>query len=434
MVEKLTVIFLLVQLFVVAAFDTTLSAQTTKSSKKSTRTLVMSDTRPFSYTIVDDLPPYYIGHSYGELLSALTDREKVATKGEYESTFNYKVRMAKFNERPIIGTTNYRSRFAFTFLPNEDQFAMKYDPDISEMDITVTWTNRIEFGGYSTPYSSLTWSESSRKVGSYIGRNAFNLALRVSVYRNDSYYLVTELPNLEKIGQKIASFTLDSPVYMSFKKVALSEALRASIRIPPSDARLAKINLRILVIGRLAEKSVLYRESRDTPDITDPYDRYNFDHAINLAVEEIWLYDYKTGKVYVRFGADRSEGVSPYTSNPAVEIAEDDTDKDKQVPSPSPTPKTISETVFGGVLNSQATSLPNPAYPPAARAVRAGGAVSVQVLISESGSVISARAVSGHPLLRAAAASAARGARFGPAVLSGQPVKISGVIIYEFVP
>jgi protein TonB len=97
---------------------------------------------------------------------------------------------------------------------------------------------------------------------------------------------------------------------------------------------------------------------------------------------------------------------------------------------PPPVPKTIS----GGVVNGKATSLPKPPYPPAARAVRASGAVNVQVTISESGSVISASAVSGHPLLRAAAEQAARSARFAPTLLSGQPVKVTGVIVYNFVP
>jgi protein TonB len=101
---------------------------------------------------------------------------------------------------------------------------------------------------------------------------------------------------------------------------------------------------------------------------------------------------------------------------------------------PPPKAKPIPKTVSGGVLNGKATSLPKPAYPPAARAVRAGGSVSVQVLISETGSVLSASAVSGHPLLRPAAESAARSAHFSPTLLSGQPVKVSGVITYNFVP
>ena len=95
-----------------------------------------------------------------------------------------------------------------------------------------------------------------------------------------------------------------------------------------------------------------------------------------------------------------------------------------------PVPKQIS----GGVLNGKAISLPKPPYPPAARAVRASGAVSVQVLVNESGNVVSASAVSGHPLLRASAVQAARAARFEPTTLSGQAVKVSGVLTYNFVP
>ena len=91
-----------------------------------------------------------------------------------------------------------------------------------------------------------------------------------------------------------------------------------------------------------------------------------------------------------------------------------------------------SKTISGGVLNSKATNLPQPAYPPAARAVRAHGSVSVQVTVDETGEVISASAVSGHPLLRASAVQAARSAKFTPTKLSGQPVKVTGVITYNF--
>lgn len=91
-------------------------------------------------------------------------------------------------------------------------------------------------------------------------------------------------------------------------------------------------------------------------------------------------------------------------------------------------------TISGGVLNGKAASLPKPVYPPAARAVRAGGSVAVAVLIDESGQVVSANAVSGHPLLTAASEEAARKARFSPTLLEGRPVKVSGIITYNFVP
>ena len=89
--------------------------------------------------------------------------------------------------------------------------------------------------------------------------------------------------------------------------------------------------------------------------------------------------------------------------------------------------------ISGGVLNGKAISLPKPAYPAIARQAHASGTVTVQVTIDENGNVISAHAVSGHPLLQAVAVAAARSARFSPTKLSGQPVKVTGVITYNFV-
>jgi outer membrane biosynthesis protein TonB len=94
---------------------------------------------------------------------------------------------------------------------------------------------------------------------------------------------------------------------------------------------------------------------------------------------------------------------------------------------------TQSKALPGGVLNGKATSLPKPTYPPAARAVRATGSVPVQVLIDEDGKVFLARATGGHPLLRTAATRAACEASFSPTLLSGEPVKVSGIITYNFV-
>src|SRR5688500_9676507 len=87
-------------------------------------------------------------------------------------------------------------------------------------------------------------------------------------------------------------------------------------------------------------------------------------------------------------------------------------------------------TISGGVVNGKAINLPATAYPAAARAVGAGGSVNVQVLLDEEGNIVSATAVSGHPLLRSAAEGAARNATFRPTMLQGQPVKVSGVITY----
>lgn len=85
-----------------------------------------------------------------------------------------------------------------------------------------------------------------------------------------------------------------------------------------------------------------------------------------------------------------------------------------------------------GVVNGKATDLPVPVYPLPAKAVGADGVVSVQIMIDESGNVTSAKAVSGHTLLRQSAERAARGAKFRPTLLSNEPVKAMGVIAYNF--
>jgi TonB family protein len=100
----------------------------------------------------------------------------------------------------------------------------------------------------------------------------------------------------------------------------------------------------------------------------------------------------------------------------------------KEAPTPPAPPKPIS----GGVLNGKAINMPAPEYPAIAKQANASGPVTVHVTVDEYGNVISATAVSGHPLLRATAVSAARQAKFSPTKLSGQGVKISGVLVYTF--
>jgi periplasmic protein TonB len=104
-------------------------------------------------------------------------------------------------------------------------------------------------------------------------------------------------------------------------------------------------------------------------------------------------------------------------------------------PTPAPTPAQRPSTVHltSSVLTSKALSKPAPPYPAIAKQVGVQGSVAVQVLIDEQGRVVSAKATSGHPMLQAAAVQAAYKAVFTPTLLTGQPVKVTGVITYNFV-
>jgi protein TonB len=111
---------------------------------------------------------------------------------------------------------------------------------------------------------------------------------------------------------------------------------------------------------------------------------------------------------------------------------DDDGVKPPVMPKKDPDPPKRPVAVSGGVLNGEARSLPKPIYPAPAKQMNISDSVSVQVVIDEKGNVISAKAVSGNQMLRTAAEVAARQAKFGTTYLTGQPVKVTGVIVYKF--
>ncbi len=114
-------------------------------------------------------------------------------------------------------------------------------------------------------------------------------------------------------------------------------------------------------------------------------------------------------------------GISPTSQEVRVSLEE-----------PPPAPRPILKPISGGVLNGTAISLPQPVYPEPARKMRTSGIVTVEVILDETGKVVSATATSGPTILRDAAIQAALKAKFSPTKLSGQPVKVSGIINYKF--
>ena len=99
-------------------------------------------------------------------------------------------------------------------------------------------------------------------------------------------------------------------------------------------------------------------------------------------------------------------------------------------PGPAEPPKAVRTSaaiVHGGALRKV-----DPVYPANAREARITGVVTVEVSISEQGSVTSARAISGPPIFLNSAVSAARNWTFKPSTLGGVPVKTTTTIVFNF--
>jgi len=174
--------------------------------------------------------------------------------------------------------------------------------------------------------------------------------------------------------------------------------------------------------------NVLYE--KDEPDAA----LTRIDEAIKLDANDYWNFRTRA-KIYRKLGKN---DLADADEQKAKELDAGKKDKTASESADTPPPSNSNQTlpppksISGGVLNGKATSLPKPTYPAAAKAVRASGAVNVQVQVDEKGNVTSASAVSGHPLLRSAAEQAAKQAKFSPTLLSGKPVKVSGVLVYNF--
>lgn len=122
---------------------------------------------------------------------------------------------------------------------------------------------------------------------------------------------------------------------------------------------------------------------------------------------------------------------SPIGSGGSVPVPPPPAPKPKPSPEPAPTPKQTVQ-VSKGVIQGAAIIKPAPAYPSIAKQAGVQGAVQILVTISEEGRVIDASIVSGHPLLRQATLDAARRWIFNPTTLTEVPVKVQGILTFNF--
>jgi protein TonB len=134
--------------------------------------------------------------------------------------------------------------------------------------------------------------------------------------------------------------------------------------------------------------------------------------------------DGKGKKDGVKDGDDRADNTE------RTERPEPPQPEKKREEQPSPQLQPVAKS--GGVLQGSAIRRVSPTYPPLARVSRTTGTVVVEVVVDESGNVISARDLSGHPLLREAAVYAARQWKWRATLLSGVPVQVVGTITFNF--
>jgi TonB family protein len=271
------------------------------------------------------------------------------------------------------------------------------------------------------------------------------LQIREQVPNLDIQFVRSALVNLAELYLAMGKY---GDAESSFERVITSYR-----NVNPNDVRLADTLERIALVhfarNNQSKAEAAYQESlRLKETVLGPENPRTMKSVLELA--EFYQFSGEFAKAvphYQRLLTYREKSKGPRHKEELAEVVdryscalrklnkiEDANNIEKRLlDSPAGTGVSNQPETVDGVLNGRAVSMPRPTYPAQARAARASGTVIVRVLVDEKGSVIRACAIKGHQLLTHTSELAAYGAKFTPTLLSGMPVKVMGIITYNYV-
>ena len=131
-------------------------------------------------------------------------------------------------------------------------------------------------------------------------------------------------------------------------------------------------------------------------------------------------------------GTTTGSGLGTEIKNTGPKVIKPEVKKTTTPPPPLKKPQKTIVRQPTEVITGSAIYLAQPRTAGAITTLELKGQIRVNVVIGTNGRVISARAMNGHKLLQRAAAAAAKRSKFRPTMLNKVPVKVSGIIIYNF--
>jgi len=239
----------------------------TRAQTRQARSRSTFDQQPFDISR-ESLPPNYLGHYFPAIFAAVAKRQAASKKGEYETTSDYENRLARLSRLPLVGSLRTDSLFAFVIGP----VSQNYEADGNTLHLSLALT------------ADAQWLHTEKLIGSYVGRNAFNRAVRVKAYRYDDYLL-----EIEGYSQPDDTFS-------------------ASITKGPVDAQKIKPHIRALLLC-YSLTGASSDSDHDPPTVDEPYDEYRFKYTLNIKPVALWFFDSANGTVLAKVEPGKPETV-----------------------------------------------------------------------------------------------------------------------------
>lgn len=348
--------------------------------QKSQRGRLLPPSTPSFELNVNKLPPKYSGQNIVSLYKALAG--SLPEQGEFETTESHLKRLMEVNTNKL---------YAFTEDLEESLTCdSSYNPDNQLWEIQCNYPRHI------------TLNYTSKYLGMYKAKNAYNASVNVKRYSSWSYGIVNHAENRDDL-----TFTIPMSL---------------------NQAKAFKDRFRIVYICNLHapqnEKRYTYFEKEyNTPTFHEPEEWFHTYYNLNVKLVDLWIIDKNTGEVLKKYRLEddrrkRALLAAQETENTVEkELKSLDIERDALTKSRS-------------LSYSKREIEPN--YPPLAKAAQVFGVVEVEVGIDESGNVTTAKALSGHPLLKDAAVAAARGWKFIPEFDNDVPRKTVKILPFSF--
>lgn len=207
------------------------------------------------------LPPAYKGHDFKKIFLRLS----AVNKDEFEKTVDYEKRLKAINLEDVYALRIFDKDSGLNV-------AVAYNPDSERFNVKIN-TSDIFAGPHNFPISPFVALKTTHKFSSYIGTNAFGA--KKEIIKDEG----------AKEGVRIVNNDLSVISFgMSIK-----------------DAKKYRNNVDILLICKpyIDENNILsFTGIQSTePTFDFPMDTSYSISGINVELLEIWVYDFKTGKI-----------------------------------------------------------------------------------------------------------------------------------------
>lgn len=374
----------------------------------------------------EHLPPRFNGMSFADIAAAYIARNKESEKREFETRDEQQARI-EIIDADVVRRFGPRSDTTFASIPE-----LSYDADNEEFEL------RQELLGDRVQVASVR-----RKFKDYVGQNAFGVKKHIEAFAVLRFYLV--LSNFDK---------LPTQPYKS--------ELLLHVPVPREQAPMAKKNMQMLYVGEIVSPFAEVKFREETPTIDDPTHDLVGEMKVWFHLEEIWLYDYPTGRIWHKWSPAPNQKATPLAVNsqPRIQLplrvpvdvpnpASLTGKQDLHVPVPEmpktfqdPSKSTQYENSRVDEVQSQGAQgvgriiivyNEKPRYTERARKNKVQGRVLLSAVFRADGTVTDISVVHGLPDgLNEKAIETAKKMRFQPATKNGQPVTVRGQLEYTF--